>query len=97
MGHYVLSPRAQSDLNDIWNYTESHWGADQAETYPRQLWKHIEAIAARPTSGRACPEVRAGYHKYRSGSHVLFYRMTSDGIDVVRILHERMDFERHLP
>jgi plasmid stabilization system protein ParE len=26
-----------------------------------------------------------------------FYRQTADGIDVVRILHERMDYERHIP
>ena len=59
-GRYVLSPRAQSDLDDIWNYTESRWGIDQAEIYTRQLWQHIKAIAVRPTIGWACPEVRAG-------------------------------------
>jgi toxin ParE1/3/4 len=41
--------------------------------------------------------VRRGYRQYPSGSHVLFYRFTADGIDVVRILHERMDYERHIP
>jgi toxin ParE1/3/4 len=41
--------------------------------------------------------VRPDYRKYPSGSHVLFYRLTDDGIDVVRILHERMDYERHIP
>jgi toxin ParE1/3/4 len=40
--------------------------------------------------------VRSGYLKYRSGSHFVFYRLTEGGIDVVRILHTRMDFERHL-
>jgi toxin ParE1/3/4 len=28
--------------------------------------------------------------------HLLFYRLTDDGVDIVRILHERMDFGRHL-
>jgi toxin ParE1/3/4 len=46
--------------------------------------------------GRACPEIRRGYHKYRAGSHVLFYRLIDGGIEVVRILHEQMDFGRHL-
>jgi toxin ParE1/3/4 len=96
-GRYVLSRRAQADLDHIWDYTESRWGIDQAEAYTRQLWQHIKAIATHPTIGRACPEVRAGYHKYCSGSHFLFYRIRSDGVDVVRILHERMDFEWHLP
>jgi len=93
---YILSPRAQLDLDEIWNYTERHWGIDQAETYIRQLWQDIEAVAAKPAIGRPCPEVRAGYYKFRSGSHVLFFRLSKSGIDVVRILHARMDFGRHL-
>jgi toxin ParE1/3/4 len=47
--------------------------------------------------GQDCSDIRAGYFKIPCGSHVLFYRLSPDGIDVVRILHERMDFERHIP
>jgi toxin ParE1/3/4 len=54
-GRYVLSPRAQLDLDEIWSYTESRWGIDQAEIYTRQLWQHVKIIAAQPTRGRACP------------------------------------------
>lgn len=86
---YTLSPRAQSGLDEIWDYTMRHWGIDQAETYIRQLWHDIEAIAANPAIGRACPEVTAGYCKFRSGSHVLFFRLSGGAIDVVRILHGR--------
>ena len=92
---YILSPRAQSDLDEIWNYTERHWGIEQAEIYICQLWQDIEAIAAKPTIGRPCPEVRAGYYKFRSGSHVLFFRLSKSGIDAVRVLHAQMDFEQH--
>ena len=94
-GRYLLSPRAQSDLDAIWHYTEGRWGISQAETYTRQLWRHIEAIATQPPIGRACAEVRGGYYKYPSGSHVLFYRLSDGVVDIVRILHERMDYERH--
>jgi toxin ParE1/3/4 len=73
------------------SYTERHWGFDQAERHIREIWRHISIIATNPTSGRPCPEVRAGYYKYRTGSHFLFCHMTSNGVDVVRILHERMD------
>jgi len=95
--HVVLSPRAQEDLDEIWNYTEDRWGLDQAETYTRQLWKDIAVVANRPSLGRECKEVRRGYRMYPSGSHVLFHRQAADGIDVVRILHERMDCERYIP
>lgn len=96
LDHVVLSPRAQADLDEIWDYTEDRWGLDQAETYTRQLWKDITIVANRPSLGRECTEVRRGYRMYPSGSHVLFYRHTEDGIDVVRILHERIDYERYI-
>jgi toxin ParE1/3/4 len=93
-GRLTLSPRAQRDLDNIWDYTEREWGLAQAEIYTRQLWHDMEAVAVRPLLGRACPEVRAGYYKFPSGSHVLFYRLIDDGVDVVRILHEWMDVGR---
>jgi len=50
-----------------------------------------------PMIGRACDEVRPGYRKHAVGSHTLYYRIASaDVIDVVRILHQRMDVDRHL-
>jgi toxin ParE1/3/4 len=52
-------------------------------------------LAADPRLGRTCDEVRPGYRKYPVGSHVVFYRIARGGIDVARILHQRMDFERH--
>jgi toxin ParE1/3/4 len=96
IGRYVLSPRAQADLDEIWDYPERRWGGSQATAYVRQLQQDIEKVAEQPGLGRACPEIRAGYFRYASGSHVLFYRLKAHRINVVRILHERMDFTRHL-
>ena len=93
---YILSPRAQRDIDEIWDYTATRWSIDQAEIYTRQLWQDIAAVAALPTIGRACSEVRDGYYRYPSGSHFLFYRRIHGGVDIVRILHERMDFAQHI-
>jgi toxin ParE1/3/4 len=96
MSRYVLSPRAQADLDEIWDYTAVTWGLDQAEDYIRLLQHAIEAIADDPRKGCSCDDIRLGYGKYLAGSHVIFYRSVDIGIDVVRILHTRMDFKRHL-
>jgi len=95
-GRFILSPRAQRDLDEIWDYTAKRWSVDQAEIYTHQLWQDIAAIATQPTIGRACSEVRDGYYRYPSGSHLLFYRRIDGGVDIVRILHERMDFAQHI-
>lgn len=96
MAGYILSPRAVSDLDEIWNYTAATWDTEQAEIYIRELWRAIETVAADPGRGRACDEIRPGYFKFLSGSHVLFYRKATKKIDIVRILHQRMDFDVHL-
>jgi toxin ParE1/3/4 len=96
MSSYVLSPLAKADIEDIWNYTASHWNITQAEKYLRQIQAAIETLAADPLVARSCEKIRTGYRKHPVGSHVLFVRLTPTGIDVVRILHSRMDFERHL-
>ena len=96
MNRYVLSPRALADVEDIWNYTAENWGEPQAELYIRQLQEAIEAVAADPRKARSCDDVRPGYRRYPVGSHVLFIRIVDGVVDVVRILHQRMDFMRHL-
>jgi toxin ParE1/3/4 len=96
MSRYVLSPRAQGDLSDIWDYTAEHWGAEQANAYLRVLQRAIEVVAHDPRRGRPYDEVREGYRAHLAGSHMLIYRVLENGIVVVRVLHSRMDFERHL-
>lgn len=93
---YFLSPAAQTDLEQIWDYTEDQWGIDQAEAYLRELQYAIERVAANPRIGRSCDEIRVGYRKLSAGAHTLFYRLTAEGVvDVVRVLHQRMDIDRH--
>lgn len=88
MSQYILSPAAQADLEQIWDYTRHRWGVDQAEEYLRELQRAIERAAANP---------HIGYRKLAAGSHTLFYRVTAEAvIDVVRVLHQRMDVDRHL-
>ena len=96
MKRYRLSRLAEADIRSIWDYSAEHWGLDQAETYVRDLQSAFEAIAANPRLGRACDEIRPGYFKRATGSHIVFYRLAGQMIDVVRILHQRMDFDRHL-
>lgn len=96
MKRYRLSRLAEADLESIWAYSEAHWGIDQAEAYVRNLQHAIETTAANPRLGRACDEIRSGYFKRAAGSHIVFYRLVAGAMEVVRIPHRRMDFDRHL-
>lgn len=96
MGAYRLTPAAQQDLSSIWDFTQERWDIRQAETYVAEIRLAIERIADDPVRGRACDEIREGYRRYSIGSHLLFYVESADGVDVIRILHQRMDPTRHL-
>lgn len=96
MKAYRLTPAAQRDLSEIWDFTEERWDMGQAEKYSGEIRAAIERVAADPGRGRACDELRKGYRRYSIGSHLVFYVETPDSVDVIRILHQRMDPTRHL-
>jgi toxin ParE1/3/4 len=96
MNRYVVLPRARTDLIDIWNYSAEQWGVPQADRYIRDIDAVIEAVADGSQRGRSCNEIRAGYSKIAIGSHVIFYYATRTKISIVRVLHQRQDFPRHL-
>lgn len=96
MTGYRLTPAAQRDLSSIWDYTVERWDVRQAETYVREIQAAIERIADDPRRGRPCDEIREGYHRYAIGSHLVFYLARASRVDVVRILHQRMDPTRQL-
>lgn len=96
MTRYRLTPAAHRDLSSIWDYTLERWDADQAELYVTEIGAAIERIADQPGRGRRCDEVREGYRCYGIGSHLIFYVNGEGGVNVIRILHQRMDQSRHL-
>lgn len=97
MSQCFLSPAAQLDLEQTSDYTCRRCDVEQADEYLRELQRAIELAAANPRIGQACEEIRHGYPKLAAGSHILYYRVVPDGVvDVGRVLHQRMDVDRHL-
>jgi len=95
-GRYRLSPAARADLDEIWNYSAENWGATRADKYVRDLAGALEKLACGKRRGRACDHIRPGYFRYPCQSHVFFYKIDGKNLDVIRILHQRMDFTRRL-
>ena len=92
---YRLSRLAVADLERIWSWTARYWSTEQAESYHAGLVAAFEGLGRGRKQGRVV-DIRDGYRKYAVGSHLIFYRPSPAGIDVIRILHQRMDVERHL-
>ncbi len=96
MSEWTLRPAAARDLSEIWDYTFDTWDLEQAEIYLEAIRVAFSRAAEAPSIGR--PVGRPGKRQLRvkSGSHVIVYVRKKDGIDIVRVLHERMDLFRHL-
>ena len=96
MPDYVLSAKADADIVAIAETTIERWGFAQAEKYVLGLHETFRMLAAFPDLGREAGDIRPGYRKVETASHAVFYRKTDDGVLIVRVLHQRMDFGRHL-
>lgn len=48
-------------------------------------------LAAAPMIATACDHIRPGYRRYNVGRHMIYFRVTSRVIVLIRILHERME------
>ena len=97
MAPYRLARAATRDLSAIRRYTREHWGAEQARRYLRDLRGRMRWLAESPNRGQDRGSLGPSLRSFPQASHVIFYRRADVGIEVVRILHQRMEPMRHLP
>jgi toxin ParE1/3/4 len=95
---YLISQLASQDIENIWLYTYENWSVEQADRYFNLILDEIEYISNYPYSGSDFSSVREGYYRSRIKSHFIFYRINQKKnlIEIIRILHQRMDIENRL-
>ena len=93
---FFLTKRAKTDLKSIARYTQKKWGVKQRNTYLTQVDTAFHVLSDNPTKGFNFDYIRQGYFKYRVGKYLIFYRIINLDIEIVHILHERMDIEQRL-
>lgn len=98
MAKIRLSHKALSDLDGIWNYTADSWSEEQADFYYRQIYTSIQSLDRLPAFLEIKYDViKPGLLGFKVGHHIVFYKkIGNDTIQVDRILHEKMDYPRHL-
>jgi toxin ParE1/3/4 len=96
MNGFILSPAAEEDLGSIWRYTADAWSIKQADSYVLEIRSTCVALGSGENAGRPIEDVRRGYSKITVGSHFIVYKITNGFVNVVRILHQRMDIAAQL-
>lgn len=96
MKQLELSAKAAADIDDILDYTYARFGAAQAESHYDSLRRCFQMLRENPAIGRLRTAVQPPLRSHHHRKHIVFYDILEDHILIVRVLHERMDIERHL-
>ncbi len=92
----IIAPAAKNDLRDIYQYGLQHWGQKQSENYLSAIKQQFWKLTQQPLMGRERPELWPDLRAFPVKSHTVFYRVSANAIDIIRVLHGRQDPQRHL-
>ncbi|MEJ2425007.1 MAG: type II toxin-antitoxin system RelE/ParE family toxin [Candidatus Thiodiazotropha sp.] len=92
----AIAPAAKADLKDIFQYGLRQWRQVQSDTYLDDLKSKFWSLTEQPLLGTERPELLAGTRSLPVSSHILFYRVTTSTVEIIRVLHGRQDPARHL-
>lgn len=96
MTQVVLTPKAENDLVQIWQFTAATYGVNQADDYLSQLAAGMQQLSEYPLLGSNYDHVLSGYRRLIIERHAIFYKLNSSEILAIRVLHQDMDAQRNL-
>ena len=97
MTEYRLSKAADRDLDEIYAYSFREFGEVRALAYLQSLDNCLQLLAAQPQLGVDVSSVRKDYFRFTHQRHAIYFKLSSNGIFVVRVLGPGMSAERNLP
>ncbi len=93
MSLYVFSNEAENDLIEIYRYGFINYGESKADLYIEALKEKYQFLADMPNlctdREEFNPSIKIHHHK----KHLIIYVIETNGILIVRVLHERMDIQ----
>ena len=93
---YLISETAIKDLEGIWEYTFFNWSKEQADRYHNLIMNEIEFIAENISSWKPMNHIKDGYLVSYVKSHMIFFKRKEGIVEIIRILHQKMDVESNL-
>ena len=96
MRHLELTEIACADLKSIRRYSQRAWGPDRTAQYMANLRDTLKGLLAGTVVSRNRDDLRPGLQMATSGRHCVFFEADQSRVLVVRVLHDRMDYQRHL-
>jgi toxin ParE1/3/4 len=96
MSRFVLTPAADQDLNDIWDYIATD-NVEAADRVLSALEKAFQRLADGPALGHYREDLADKRHRFDSVfSYLIVYRWEANPLQIIRILHAARDVPRLL-
>ncbi len=89
----IWSPEARADLLRIWKFYVDAASRKTANNVVRRIHEACRVLEDYPLAGRARDKVRAGLRSVVASPHVVFYRVTDVGPEIVRVVDGRQDLD----
>ncbi len=97
MSTCIISEKALEDINKIWIYTAENWSVEQADRYYNSILDEVEYISQNFEMALDFGKIRKTYRFSKVKSHLVFFKKNKyNEIEVIRVLHERMDLKNRL-
>jgi len=89
MASYKLSNDAKTDLKNIYRYGVEQHGLEQADDYFAALIQRFDQIVQNPFLYPSVEHIKEGYRRSICGQDAVYYRITDEHIEVMRIIGQQ--------
>jgi toxin ParE1/3/4 len=96
VNRYRFSRQAEQDLEDIWVYLTQQ---DEllADKQIAQILDRLPMLSQFPDMGKQREDLLVGLRSFPVKPYIVFYTKISDGIEVVRVMHQSRDIYSQFP
>jgi toxin ParE1/3/4 len=94
--HLDIGEIARADLRSIRRFSLKALGPERTSEYMSALRDTMKGLARQTVVSRQRDDLRPGLRMALTGRHCLFFEESETRVLVVRVLHDRMDYQRHL-
>jgi toxin ParE1/3/4 len=88
-----LLPKAEVDLLEIWDFIFEGAGMERADTFIDRILATCEQLSTFPEMGRSRDTLNPGLRSITEGSYLIFYRIVSKDVEIIRVISGARDLE----
>ncbi|MBN4048452.1 type II toxin-antitoxin system RelE/ParE family toxin [Flavobacteriaceae bacterium AH-315-O20] len=96
MAVYKLSNKAEIDLVGMYEFGVYKFGLQQTQKYFFGIHATFGILAENMDLGRDASEYIENLKRFTYKAHTIFYLISANGIFILRVLSQRMDYDSNL-